>query len=117
MFEKTQKAANELGAAVTTDATNALALAKAVVIPAVSGFFGKIANAANTVAAGVEDGSLFKKTETSADAGSGDAKAADPLPTETQNAAINSLRAVGKTDEEIAETLGVSVLTVKMAWS
>lgn len=109
MFEKTQKAANELGAAVTADATNAVAVAKAAVIPAVSGFFNKIAAAANGVAAGVEDGSLFKPTEKPA-------TVADPLPTAEQNTAINSLRALGKSDEEIAKTVGVSVLTVKMAW-
>jgi DNA-binding NarL/FixJ family response regulator len=108
MFEKTQEAANKLGAAVTEDATQALAVAKAVVIPAVSGFFSKIANAAQTVAEGVEDGSLFKP------AAAPEPKA-DPLPTPEQNAAIASLRALGKTDEEIAQTVGVSVLTVKMA--
>lgn len=112
MFEKTQEAANKLGAAVTEDATQALAVAKAAVIPAVSGFFGKIANAANTVASGVEDGSLFQKAKDAV----APAPDADPLPTEAQNKAIIGLRAIGKTDEYIAKELGVSIRTVKMAW-
>lgn len=114
MFEKTQKAANELGAAVTADATNAVAVAKAAVIPAVSGFFNKIATGAQSVAAGIEDGSLFETVKTSV-AGK-PATEADPLPTQEQNTAIRSLRALGKSDEEIAATVGVSVLTVKMSF-
>ena len=113
MFEKTQKAANELGAAVTADATNALAVAKAAVIPAVSGFFGKIASAAQSVAEGVADGSLFKPAE----APKAEAKVeADPLPTPEENTAIHTMRQRGQTDEQIAHILGVSVRTVKMAY-
>ena len=118
MFEKTQKAANELGAAVTEDATKAMAFAKAAVIPAVSGLFSKIANAANTVAQGVEDGSLFKagpdanQLAKAHDGGT----FPDPLPTKEQNEAIRALRAVGKTDEEISESLGITIRTVKMSF-
>jgi DNA-binding NarL/FixJ family response regulator len=112
MFEKTQKAASELGAAVTADATIAVAKAKAAVIPAVSGFFGKIAAAAQTVAEGVEDGSIFKPATTPATEPKVDA---DPLPTEEENAAIRTMRARGQSDEQIAHILGVSVRTVKMA--
>jgi hypothetical protein len=117
MFEKTQKAVNDLSAALTEDATSALAVAKATVIPAVSGLLNKIANAANTVAQGVEDGSLFKAEPDANEL----AKAhdgggfPDPLPTETENNAIKILRALGKTDEEIAQAVGVSLLTVKMS--
>lgn len=118
MFEKTQKAANELGTAVTTDATNAMAAAKAAIIPAVSGFFSKIASAAQGVAAGVEDGSIFRSVDPNVDAKSDDGGTfADPLPTFEQNAAIAALRGLGKNDDEIAATVGVSVRTVKMAWT
>lgn len=44
-----------------------------------------------------------------------EAPVADPLPTPAQNDAIKVLRTMGKTDEEIAEFVGVSILTVKMA--
>jgi RES domain-containing protein len=40
---------------------------------------------------------------------------ADPIPTAEQNAAIQALRSLNKSDEEIAAAIGVSVLTVKMA--
>lgn len=109
MFEKTQKAANELAGAVAEETTQAFALAKATVIPAVGDFFGKIADAANKLKEGVENGDLFKASETEA--------SADPLPTEAQNSAIKVLRSLNKDDEEIARIIGVSVRTVKMASS
>ena len=110
MFEKTQKAAEDLGTAVTEETAQAVAFAKAAIVPAISGFFTKIATAAQTVAAGVEDGSLFAAT-----ARPSDPPVADPLPTEDQNVTIRLLRTGGKTDEEIASILNVSVRTVKMA--
>ena len=38
-----------------------------------------------------------------------------PLPTPAQSDAINALKAVGKTEEEIATILNLNILTVKMA--
>lgn len=115
MFEKTQKAANELGAAVTADTTMAVALAKAVVIPAVSAFFTKIATAAQGVAASVEDGSIFKHDANELAKSDDGGTFADPLPTMEQVNAIYALRVIGKSDEEIAEALDISVRTVKMS--
>ena len=45
----------------------------------------------------------------------GAAPIADPLPTPEQNDAIKALRIAGKTDEDIAGFLGISIRTVKMA--
>jgi hypothetical protein len=110
MFEKTQKAVTELSQAVSQDVASAITLAKAVVVPTVTEYLNKIAAAAQNTSQGVQDGSLFKTTEQAVK------PVADPLPTEAQNDAIKVLRALGKTDEEIAKAVGVSVLTVKMCY-
>lgn len=107
MFKKTEEAAANLAGAVVDDATAALVVAKAAVVPAVAGLFGTLAGYANKLKEGIEDGSLFKPASVE--------PTADPLPTPEQNAAIATLRKVGQSDEAIAEALNVSVLTVKMA--
>lgn len=109
MFEKTQKAAADLAAVVTEEATAAGATIKASVIPSIGNFFGAIAASATKVKDGIEDGSLFKAAEKSSGFNP------DPIPTPEQNKAILGLRALGKSDAEIALMVGVSVRTVKMA--
>jgi len=111
MFEKTQKAAADLAAAVTEEASAAGATIKASVIPSIGNFFGAIAASATKVKEGVEDGSLFKATKSDTTGW----YRPDPIPTPEQTKAIIGLRAIGKTDEYIAKEIGVSVLTVKMA--
>lgn len=117
MFEKTQKAINELRSAVSLDVTSAIATTKAVVAPVVAEYLNKFANAAQTVASGVEDGSLFKPDANHQAKSNDGGTFADPLPTEEQNNVIKVLRKLGRTDEEIAKAVGVSVLTVKMSWN
>jgi len=116
MFEKTQKAARDLSLIATHEATEAVTTVKAAVVPTVAGFFGTLADYANKVKEGIESGELFKPLDANEEAKSQDGGTfADPLPTKEQNAAIHALRVIGKTDEEIADTLNVSLLTVKMA--
>jgi DNA-binding NarL/FixJ family response regulator len=117
MFEKTQTAVTQLTNAITEDVTNASALAKAMVIPTVAGLFGNLASYANKVKEGIETGDLFKAAEVKPATVDVETPAptADPLPTMEQNITINLLRKIGKTDEEIASTLGVSIRTVAMA--
>jgi len=109
MFEKTQKAAADFAGAVSEETTQAIAVARAAVIPTISSFFGAIANGATKLKDSVEDGSLFKATESDTTGW----YRPDPLPTEEQTKAIVGLRAVGKTDAEIALMLGISIRTVK----
>lgn len=117
MFEKTQKAVTELSQAVSQDLASAVAMAKAVVVPTVTEYLNKIAAAAQNTSQGVQDGSLFKAgPDANQLAKCNDGGTfADPLPTEAQNDFIKVLRVLGKTDEEIAEVVGVSIRTVKMA--
>lgn len=110
MFEKTQKAANELAGAVAEDANKAVAVAKAAVVPAVSGFFGTIAGYANKLKEGVEDGSLFRQATETAEA------PAAPKPdtsaiglSEDKIAAIKSILAVNPTLPDAAVAAIVNV--------
>lgn len=122
MFEKTQQAATQLSQAVTEETNEAVNTVKAMVVPAVAGFFASIAGAATKAKEGVESGEFLQKAKdavsragvATADDGGPKVEAA-PLPTREQNDAIKTLRSIGKTDEEISEIVGVSVLTVKMA--
>jgi hypothetical protein len=115
VFEKSQKAVTDLSVAVTEDVNQSVAIAKAVVVPAVAGFFGSIATLANKVQAGVADGSLFKAAEAKVAETVAAKPEPAPFPTPEQNAAIKTLRALGRTDDEIAGIVGVTVLTVKQA--
>jgi DNA-binding NarL/FixJ family response regulator len=117
MFEKTQKAATDLSVAVTEDANQAVSMAKAMVVPAVAGLFGTLAGYANKIKEGVESGEFVAKAKDAVASATKTAESAvaDPLPTQEQNTTIAVLRASGKSDEQIAELLGVSIRTVKMA--
>lgn len=115
MFEKTQKAATDLSVAVTEDANQAVSMAKAMVVPAVAGLFGTLAGYANKIKEGVESGEFVAKAKEAVSTATKPAAEADPLPTQEQNTTIAVLRASGKSDEQIAELLGVSIRTVKMA--
>lgn len=122
MFEKTQKAAIDLSAAATEETSQAVNMVKAMVVPTIAGLFNSIATAATKAKENVESGDFFSKVKEAANSmatdvvGKTPAAEAAPLPTEEQNTTISVLQAAGKTDEEIATILGVSVLTVKMAW-
>lgn len=118
MFKKTEVAVTALASAVAEDVNEAAAFAKATVTPVVAGFFGSIAAYAEKVKQGVESGEFVQAVkEAVATATTASTVSSTPAeaPTEEQNTTINVLRGLGKTDEEIAEILGVSILTVKMA--
>jgi hypothetical protein len=93
VFEKSQKAVTDLSVAVTEDVNQSVAIAKA----------------------GVADGSLFKAAEAKVAETVAAKPEPAPFPTPEQNAAIKTLRALGRTDDEIAGIVGVTVLTVKQA--
>lgn len=113
MFKKTQEAAVQLSSAAITDTNEAINTAKAMIVPAVAGFFNSIATAATKAKENVESGEFLNKAKAAvADAVKPEAA---PFPTAAENDAIKVLRTLGKTDEEIAKAVGVSVLTVKMA--
>ncbi len=120
MFKKTEVAVTQLASAVADDVTEAAAVAKAAVTPVVAGFFGSIAGYAEKVKQGVESGEFMQKAKDAVASVTKPVesaeKSADPLPTQEQNTTIGVLRATGKTDEQIAEIIGVSIRTVKMAY-
>lgn len=119
MFEKTQKAAIDLSAAATEETSQAITMVKAMVVPTIAGLFNSIATAATKAKENVESGDFFSKVKEAANSMAMDAAdkpKADPLPTEEENTVITALRNAGKSDAEIATILGISPLTVKMAW-
>jgi len=116
MFKNTEKAFADLAGAVTQDTATFTKAAKDMVVPAIAEFFGRLAHHANKIKEGVENGEFFQMDANDEAKSHDGGTFADPLPTKEQNAAIHALRVIGKTDEEIAESLNVSVLTVKMAW-
>lgn len=121
MFEKTQKAAIDLSAAATEETSQAVNMVKAMVVPTIAGLFNSIATAATKAKENVESGDFFSKVKEAANTMAMDVadkpKAdADPPPTEEENTVITALRNAGKSDAEIATILGISPLTVKMAW-
>lgn len=116
MFEKTQKAANELAGAVAEDANKALAVAKAAVVPAVSGFFGTIAGYANKLKEGVEDGSLFRQATETAEAPAAKPDVSAIGLSEDKIAAIKSILAVNPTlpDAAVAAIVNVESSVVSL---
>lgn len=121
MFEKTQQAATQLSQAVTQETNEAVSTVKAMIVPAIAGLFGSIAGAATKAKENVESGEFLSKAKATVAAAntsaSKPAAEAAPLPTEEQNAMINSMRRAGVEDDKIAAALNISVLTVKMAWA
>ena len=105
MFKKTETALTNLATAVTEDVTEGVSQAKSTAVPFFAGALDQIAGAFLAAKAKLEGKEPAKKP----------ASQAAPLPNAAENNAILSLRALGKKDEEIAEALGISVLTVKMA--
>lgn len=125
MSERIEKAFKELVDAVNDEATSKVTEIKTIVEPIVTQAVAQVTAA--VVASRFKFSDLFKdlkegvtpeaeKADPNVDAKSNDGGAfADPLPTPAQNDAIRTLRTLGKTDEEIAFAVGVSVRTVKMA--
>lgn len=112
MFEKTQKAANELAGAVAEDTNKAVAIAKAAVVPAVSGFFGTIAGYANKLKEGVEDGTLFKQATETAEAPAASKPDVSAIGlSEEKIAAIKSILAVNPTLPDAAVAAIVNIET------
>lgn len=115
MFEKTQKAANELAGAVAEDTNKAVAIAKAAVVPAVSGFFGTIAGYANKLKEGVEDGTLFRQATETAEAPAASKPDVSAIRlSEDKIAAIKSILAVNPTlpDAAVAAIVNVEVSAI-----
>lgn len=133
MFEKTEKAITDLASAVTEDVTTGISVAKAAVIPAISGVFGAVKTAAGTAEAAVKDGSfwdgVFGKAKDlrekaaaavkpTATPGEADFKAAGAAGqgalTDEKIAAIKALIAVGQTDAVIAATVNVDQAVIAL---
>ena len=119
LFNRTEKAVTDLSQAITQDVTQAIAVGKAAVKPAVAGVFATAAGYLTKIQKGVESGELFKRAQTEAETAPAAKPAndtAESLPTEAENAAIRAARKAGKTDAQIAEFLGISILKVNMSF-
>lgn len=114
MSERIEKAFKELVDAVNDEATSKVTEIKTIVEPIVTQAVAQVTAA--VVASRFKFSDLFKDLKEGVTPEAEKPAEADPLPTPAQNDAIRTLRTLGKTDEEIAFAVGVSVRTVKMAF-
>lgn len=107
MSERIEKAFKELIDAVTVEATEQVERIRAIAEPFVNQVVTQATEVMTAAKSQVEE--IIKEAKQ-------EAPKEVAAPTPEQYAAIAALRGLGKTDEEIAQVVNISVLTVKMAY-